>query len=148
MVNEKELAIISHLRKDSRTSLAVISEGVEMPSSTIYDRIIRLQRDDIIKSYTVILDFKKLGLNHHTKIALKVNKPYREELLEYLKKQKVVNSISQINSGFDFMVETLSKDIKEHIDFVESLKSKFDIVDFHQYQVVEEIFKEKLFKLV
>ncbi len=148
MVNEKELAIISHLRKDSRTSLAVISEGVEMPSSTIYDRISRLQKDDVIKAYTVILDFKKLGLNHHTRIALKVNKPHREELLKYLKKQNIVNSISQINSGFDFMVETVSRDIKEHLEFIESLKSNFKIIDLHQYLVVDEIEKEKLFKLV
>jgi Lrp/AsnC family transcriptional regulator, leucine-responsive regulatory protein len=148
MVNERELAIISHLRKDSRTSLAFISEEIEMPPSTIYDKINRLQRDDVIKSYTVMLDFKKLGLNHHAKIVLKINKIYHKKLLEYLKKHNIVNSISQINSGFDFMVETLSKDIKEYLDFIDEVKIKFGVIDLYDYLIVDEIEKEKIFRLI
>ncbi|PIZ50604.1 hypothetical protein COY27_06700 [Candidatus Woesearchaeota archaeon CG_4_10_14_0_2_um_filter_33_13] len=147
MLNEKELEIIKHLRKDARTSLLSISDVVQMPTSTIYDKINKMKKEKIITGYTALVDFKKLGINHHSKVVIKVIPEHKNELLRFLQGQENVNSIYHINSGYDFMVEVLSKDIKDHLELVEKIKNSFNITEIYQYQVVDEVIREKVFKL-
>lgn len=142
-MEQKELTIISHLRKDARTSLASISHSVEMPISTIYDKINRLHQENLIKKYTTLVDFKKLGFHHQVKLALKIPSHQKKELLEFLKEHQCVNSLYEVNNGFDFLVETIHKGVKEHLSFMEELQECFDILEMHEYQIVDEIEREK-----
>ena len=41
------------------------------------------------------------------------------------------------------MVELVNKDVKEYSLFMEELKDKFLIINLHEYQILEEIEKEK-----
>lgn len=146
----KELAItskiISHLRKDSRTSFVAISQDVKIPLSTIYDQIKRLHQDTVIRRFTSLVDFSKLGYHYQARIAMMVHKPERNDLLAFLSQHPSVNSLHRINSGFDFLIETVHKDVKEHTQFMEELKEKFTIINLHEYQVLEEIEKEKFLR--
>ena len=65
-MKKSELEILSHLRKDARTSLASISHDVNIPISTIYDKINRFHLNKIIERYTAILNFSKLGYHHRS----------------------------------------------------------------------------------
>ncbi|MBU1111140.1 MAG: Lrp/AsnC family transcriptional regulator [archaeon] len=141
-MNDKEREIISELRKDARTSLASISHQINMPVSTVYDKINRFSKNGIIKRYIAIVDFSKLGYNYHAKLAVKVNRTHKEDLLLFLQKVSSINSLYEINGGFDFFIETVHKDIKEYIEFLEELNNKFDIVELHEYQVINDLVKE------
>ena len=140
---EKEQQIISHLRKDARTSLASISNDVKMPLSTTYDRINRLQQNQVIKKFTALVDFSKLGYHYHGKIALRISKRHKKELLSFLQNHPAVNSLHEINNGFDFLVEVIHKDIKEYLEFIDQLHESFEIQELHQYQIIKEIETEK-----
>ncbi len=142
-MNEKERLIISHLRKDARTSLVAISHETNIPISTIYDKINRLHKDKVIKKYTALIDFSKLGLHHTAKLILKVDRSQREDLLYFLKKHPAINSIYEINGGKDFLIETIQKDVKEHLAFVELLKEKFMIIELQEFQILGEVEREK-----
>lgn len=142
-MNEKERQIISHLRKDARTSLASISYNIEMPISTIYDKINRLNKSDVIRRFTALIDFSKLGFHYQAKLALRVEHLKKEELLLFLREHESVNSLYEINGGFDFFVETIHKDIKEYLDFVNKLKEKFELLAMQEFQIIDEIEREK-----
>ena len=136
--------IISHLRKNSRTSLVNIAKSLEMPVSTVYDKINRMQRDKLIKKHTTLIDFQKLGFNHQIKFVLKVNRLQKNDFLLFLQNHSNVNSIYEINSDFDFLIETFHKDIKEYLAFVEKIKEIFDIYQFQEFQIINEVEREKL----
>ncbi len=142
-MKEKERHIISHLRRDARTSLAAISDNVQMPISTIYDKINRLQKEEVIKGYTTIVDFPKLGFHYHAKLAIKVNGSQKKEITLFLQKHPAVNSLHEINGGFDFLLETVHKDIKEYLFFIQGLKDNFEIMEMNEYQVIDELAREK-----
>jgi len=144
-MNEKELKIISHLRKDARVSLASISQEVGMPISTVYDRIIRLHQNNIIKRQTILVDFSKLGYHHHVKLALKIEKSQKVELINFLKNNHSVNTIHEINNSFDLLIETYHQDIKTYIEFIDNLQECFDIIEMNEYQIIDEIQNEKFF---
>ncbi|MEK6938549.1 MAG: Lrp/AsnC family transcriptional regulator [Nanoarchaeota archaeon] len=142
-MNEKERQIISELRKDAQASLSSISQNVHMPLSTIYDKINRFHREEVIKKYAVLVNFSKLDLHHQTQLAIRVAKPSKGSLLLYLQKNLAINSIHEINGGFDFLVETVHHDVKEYLAFVEELKERFEILELHSYQIVKEVEREK-----
>ncbi len=142
-MKEKERLIISHLRKNSRSSLGSISEKIEMPISTIYDKISRFNNDKIIMKFTALIDFKKLGYHHHVKIVLQVPRFQKQSLQDFLINHQAVNSIHEINGGFDFMIETIHKDVKEYLEFIETLNESFAITEKQEFLIVNEIEREK-----
>jgi len=142
-MNEKERLIISHLRKDARTSLASISQEIHIPISTIYDKINKLHKDNVIRKYTALVNFSSMGFHYHAKLVLKVKKEEKKELQLFLKKHQAVNSLSEINNGFDFLIETVHHDIKEFISFKEGLEECFNIIDLQEFQIIKEIERER-----
>lgn len=147
-MNQKELKIISHLRKDARASLASVSNEIQIPISTTYDKINRLQQNNIIKRFTTLVDFSKLGYHHHSKLALRVPREQKGELLSFLQKNFSVNSLHEINGGFDFMVEIIHQNIKEHLAFIEKLQECFDIIEMLEFQIIKEVESEKFLGLI
>jgi len=144
-MDEKERRIISELRKDARTSMSTISQSVGMPISTIYDKINRMQRENVIHKYALLIDFPKLGYHHHAHLALKVDKTNRISALSFLKSHPCINSLHEINGGFDFMFETVHRDVKEYSLFLEELKEKFSILELREYQIINVIDREKFY---
>ena len=141
--DQKEHKIISHLRKDARKSMALISQEANIPVSTIHDKIHRMHKDKVIKRFTTIIDFSKLGYHHRSKIALKVPFTQKEALLTFLRENLSINSLYEINGGFDFMIEAIFKNIKEQIEFVQKLRNDFDITNFQEFQIVNDIDRER-----
>ena len=142
-MDEKERLIISHLRKDARLSLGAVSQALNVPLSTVYDKLNRLQKEGVIRKQALLLDFAKLGYHHHIHLALKVSREQKPALQQFLQNHHSVNSLHEINGGFDFLAEVISKDIKEYTDFRDGLKESFNLKELHEYQIIEELEKEK-----
>ena len=142
-MKEKERQIISHLRKDARASLASISFDIKMPISTIHDKINRLHKNKVIKKYTALINYSALGYHHHVKIALQVPHSQKKSLQEFLTNHSAINSIHEINNNYDFMIETVHRDIKEYLDFIETLNDSFEITEKQEFLIVNEISREK-----
>ncbi len=143
----KKRMILSFLRRDARISLASLAEDVQMPVSTIYDKVNSLQMQGIITRFTALLDFSKLGYHHHAVLAVKVNPSQKEECLNFLHSMPCINSLHEINSGYDFLLETVHQNIKEYIIFKEALTGKFGFLSLQEFQITSIISRE-VFKVI
>ena len=143
MVKEKDLKVIRILRQNSRERLTIISRKIKMPISTLYDRIKILSKDNFVTKFTAILNFDKLGYNTRIVLILKVIKGDREEIKNYLLRNKSANSLSRINNGFDFMAEIVTKNISETEDFLEQLEDKYKILKKQIYYVIDDLKREE-----
>lgn len=141
-MKNRDLLIISHLRKDARKNLTTMSRETGIPVSTIFDRI-RENENGVIKKHTAIIDFAKLGYTTRVNLMLKVRKEQRDGLREHLSKQDNVNSVYKINNNYDFLCEGIFTDIKEFEGFMERIDEKFDIEEKGIYYIVDEIKKEE-----
>ena len=139
-MNKKDLLIITHLRKNARETLTNLSKKTGIPISTIYEN---LKRNKVIDKHTCLLDFNKLGFNTIAKILFKVNKDSREELQEYLAKHQNTNNVYKINNGYDYLVESVFKNIKDVQDFLETVEEKYPIEEKEVYYVIEEVKREE-----
>ena len=112
LLTKKELLILTHLRADSRKSLAMISRETSIPISTIFDKVNKLGKSTITK-YSPLLDFQKLGFGLRVNFVLKANDKKKQELNDFLLTNKNINSMLRLNNDFDFFVEAVFKDMKE-----------------------------------
>ena len=61
MLDNKDLKILEVLKVNSRLSTQKIAKKTLIPITTVHNRMKKLEKEGIIKGYTVILDYKKLG---------------------------------------------------------------------------------------
>jgi Lrp/AsnC family leucine-responsive transcriptional regulator len=61
MLDEKDLAILKELRKDARRSTKAIAKDLAIPRATVHERIKRMMDRGVIKGFTVLPDYSKLG---------------------------------------------------------------------------------------
>jgi len=61
MLDEKDRAILTELERDSRRSIKSIAKDLNIPRATVHERIRRMTEGGIIKGFTVVPDFGKLG---------------------------------------------------------------------------------------
>ena len=62
-LDNKDVTILNNLRKDAKLTTQQLSKKTNIPISTVHNRIRKMEQIGIIKGYTVVPDFEKLGLN-------------------------------------------------------------------------------------
>lgn len=139
---EKDLLVISYLRRDARESLTRISKQTNIPVSTIFDKI-RFTKGRLIKKFTTIIDFQNLGFYARAVLLIKVKREERDSIKEYLISHKHVNSAFRVNNNYDVLVEAVFKNISEYEQFVDELDSKFTIEQKQAFFILEDIKREE-----
>ena len=122
-MKEKEAVLLKHLRQNSRKSLVKISQEENIPVSTLFDTLKKLESSIVLKHVSLI-DFLKLG--YGTKVHFVISSKKKQELKEFLMQNHNVNTLSSLINGYDFYVECIFKDLKEMTEFKEKLE-KFEI---------------------
>jgi len=141
LLTKKELLILTHLRADSRKSLAMISRETDIPISTIFDKVNKLGKS-MISKYSPLLDFQKLGFGLRVNFVLKANDKKKQELKDFLLINKNVNSMLRLNNDFDFFIEAVFRDMKGLEEFSESLE-KFKIKKKKEFFIIEDLKREE-----
>ncbi len=138
-MKEKELCLIKHLREDGRKSLTDISKETEIPVSTLFT-VLRKLEEEIIAKHTSLLDFSKIGYSIKTHFVLSSDN--KKELKKYLMSNKHVNTLQSLMNDSDFYVECIFKDMAEMSDFKEDLNKKNAKINQENF-VVDEIKREE-----
>jgi len=142
MLSEKELLILTHLRKNGRETLTKLSRKTGIPISTLHDKL-KGQYHGIIEKYSALVNFSNLGFTCKAYIILRINKTQRPNILDFLLRQESVNSIYKINNGYDFLVEGIFRGIRDLETFIERIDERFDIRETKVYHVIEDIQREE-----
>mgnify|MGYP001603843121 CR=1 FL=1 len=120
-----DISIIELLRNNSKLSTKEISKQVRMPITTVHNRIKKLEKEGIIKKYTVILDNKKLGKLISAYVLLnmdyqkiKEHKYSQSALADRLKNNPSVELVNVITGRKDMILKVLAKDLEELNDII------------------------------
>ncbi|MGB9748845.1 MAG: Lrp/AsnC family transcriptional regulator [Candidatus Woesearchaeota archaeon] len=135
---KKELLVLSALRRNARMSFLEISKNTGLTVSTLIKSVHELS-GELIKKYSCIVNFSKLGFKFNVVFLIKAKKENRAELLKLLDETNV-NNAYRINDNFDYYIEAIFHDANSYDDFKRALKDCS--YDFLEFFVVEEIIKE------
>jgi len=142
-VSEKDLLIVSCLRRNARMKLTDMSKATKIPVSTLFDKIKTYEGNGLIRKNTSIVRFDRFGYQAKALVVFSASKKYRQKLFEFLNKNSNVNSMFRINNGWDFMIEVIFPGVKEVEDFIEDVEEQVRLKNRKIFYVIEEIKKEE-----
>jgi Lrp/AsnC family leucine-responsive transcriptional regulator len=125
-LDEKDLELLDELQKDCRQSLKKIARKLNMCITTVYDRMKKLEREDVIKGYKAILNPEKTDNATTAFIFAKIEyfSPGSEEPLsqrEIAKKISLIPGVSDvyiIPGDWDLLIKVRGKSVRDLADFV------------------------------
>lgn len=128
-MDEKDNLILFELLQDCRQPLSKIAKEVKLPQQTVSYRIAKLEKDKVIKKYTINVDYQKLGLNRHS-LYLDLRGIRAEKVNEYLKTITGIDEVSccymlQNASQWKIYVSVWTKNIGRYDEIQTRIISKF-----------------------
>lgn len=126
-LDTKDKKILFELDRNSRQTYREIAHKIRLSKDSTFYRIKRLEKEGIIQQYQTVIDVGKLGYisfrifyklqNTTTKIE--------EEIINYLKNQKIVAWIVSIEGYWNINTWILCKEISELEKFWKEFTSKY-----------------------
>src|SRR3989338_2235185 len=115
MQDEKDTLILEELKRNSRASTVDISRKTGIPRVTVHERIKKLVDKEIIKKFTVIPDYKKLGNETSAFVVISYlpNKLIQKEVAEKIAKVPDVYEIHLIAGEWDMIAKVRGKNLEE-----------------------------------
>jgi len=96
-LDDLDLEIIRILRKNSKISIREIASLLKKAPSLIHSRIKKLEKNSVIKEYTVIIDYSKLGYDVYALTLLQVDGAHIFEVEEALSREPNVKAVYEYN---------------------------------------------------
>lgn len=104
LVDDKDLAIIDELKKDSRLSEKKLAKLTRIPMTTVHNRVRKLVDGGVITRYTIRLDGAKLGLPIVAFVMVRASaKADQKKLLHYVSAKPEVSEAAMITGEFDIL---------------------------------------------
>jgi Lrp/AsnC family leucine-responsive transcriptional regulator len=119
-LDEKDMKILKVLMKDGRKSVAEIAGELESPRSTISDRINKMLREGVIKRFTAVPDYPKLGLGvkAYILVSFRSDGINQHQLAEQIADMESVYEVSLISGEWDIIVKVRASSVEEVGSFV------------------------------
>ena len=142
MISKKDKEIISHLRRNAREKITTISRNINVPVTTIYDRV-KAHEKKFVKKHTTLIDFSKFGMHAKAHLGIKCGREAREKVGAFLTDHPNVNSLYKVSFGSDFLAEVVFRNYNDVQNFTERLEDSFNIENIQIFNVVKELKKEE-----
>ena len=142
MIDDKDRKIIDELVKDSRQTTSQLSKKLNVPITTIHNRIKKLVELGVIINYTVNLNHALLGRTVPAYVWISINynvpgkKISQSEISAQLKKIEGVYEVYILTGGSDVLVKVLVKDISELNNLVTEKLRNIPGVDKTQTSII------------
>lgn len=125
MINKKDELILSLLQKNSKYSSREISGKTGIPITTVHNRIKRMEKEGMIKSYSVTLDKEKLGrpISAYVHITVTYNKSdgtklSQEEIAGNICKMPEVEECAIVTGTTDIIIRVSATSVNDLHNFV------------------------------
>ncbi len=125
MISKKDELILGFLQKNSHYSSREISNKTGIPITTVHNRIKRMEKEGVIKAYSVVLDKEKIGkpISAYVHITVTYNKPdgtklSQEELASNICKMPEVEECAIVTGSTDIIVKASAASVNELHNFV------------------------------
>ena len=119
-IDRTDEKILRLLQQDSRTSNQQLSEQIGMSASPCWRRVKRLEDEQVIRGYGVLLDRKKLGLGVMVFIRVSIDSHSEAEARKFEEKVAELENVVacySIGGDADFLLQVVSPDLDTYAEF-------------------------------
>jgi DNA-binding Lrp family transcriptional regulator len=104
LADDLDRKIIDELLKNSRESSRSIAKRLQISTSTLIQRLSKLEKEEFIKGYSANLDFSKLGYDFMGIIEITIHKGSLIDVQRKIAAMPGVSAVYDITGGADSMV--------------------------------------------
>ena len=119
-IGNRDIAILEELQKNARQSVRQIAQKTNLPTSTVFKHIKKLEKTGVIKGYTAILDNTKAGLPALGFVLIEAEIPEREkasfnqeEFIAELARVPNVIEVFSVTGEYDMVLLVCGKSIND-----------------------------------
>ncbi|WP_307816372.1 Lrp/AsnC family transcriptional regulator [Nocardioides limicola] len=105
MLEETDQKILALLNEDGRTSYTDIGRAVGMSTSTVHQRVKRLERRGLITGYTALVDHEQLGLPLTAFVGVTAIEPDDQDCIERLAELPEIEACWSVAGDESFLVK-------------------------------------------
>lgn len=142
-MDDVDLAILRSLIKNSRITISQMSKEIDIPDATISNRLKKLETD-VIKRYTLIPDWQKVGLEITSIIIIQTESERHELVKEELSRLKKVSEVYSVSGEYDILIKVWVKSIEDLNQLINSKIRSIDGVEDLTEMIVMERVKEDI----
>ena len=116
MIDKKDDIILDELKKNARNTTKNIGKNLKIPRVTVHDRIQKMVDKGIIKSFTVIPDYKKIGLSCTVFIFIAFQSDVNISQRELAKRIAILPNVFEVHiiSGeYDLLIKVRGTSLEE-----------------------------------
>ena len=117
-MDETDTKILHQILSDGRSSYRKIAEQIGVSPPTVLNRIQKLERSHVIKSYSAVLDHEKLGYDLTAIIEVTAVKGKITEVEKHISKFANVCAVYDITGLTDMIIVAKFRNRRELSDFV------------------------------
>lgn len=121
ILDDKDLKILEILKNESNCTTRKIAKQTLLPITTIHNRIKKLDKEKIIKKYTIEVDYSKTGKDFLVYLMisanlqiLKTKNRTQYDIAKELRKMYFVERADIVSGGTDIVAMIRVKDVEEY----------------------------------
>lgn len=146
-MDDVDLAILRSLLKNARITISQMSKEIDIPDATISNRLKKLEKD-VIKKYTLILDWNKLGLEITAMIIIQTESEKHEFVKEQLSKLEEVSEVYSVSGEYDILIKVWVHGLEELNQLINTKIRSIDGIEDLTEMIVMERVKEEMIPLI
>ena len=141
-LDKKDEKILIELSRDAKQTSKQISKRTLIPITTVHNRIKKLEKQGVIKNYTIQLDDKTLGtLSAYIMVTvnyrlLQKHDQGQHELASSLRTHPNVDYAGMLTGSYDLVLKVRVKDVSELDEFVTKYLRNVEGIDRTQTMIV------------
>ena len=133
LIDKKDRKIISILQENSKLSTRQIAKKSLLPITTIHNRIKKLTKTGLIKKYTIVPDYEKMGMGITVYVLMTVdykklgtNEEAKNKIIKMMDDHGILETFSLVTGVTDCILRIRTKDIDTLNNFLISKLRKID----------------------
>ncbi|MEM4223083.1 Lrp/AsnC family transcriptional regulator [Metallosphaera sp.] len=113
--------LLIELLRDSRVSLRRLSEEMSVSPATLHNRFTRLVQEGVIKGFTALVDYTKLGYSLSAIIMVKVNGKYLVEFEKEIANTDNIVAVYDVVGEYDVVLIAKFRSVEDLDVFLKQL---------------------------
>ena len=115
-MDKLDYQILAELKKNARQTASEISKTIHLSVSTVIERIKKMEKSGLIRTYTVITDDHKFGNDITVLMEVGMEHPrYNEDFIKYINNAPNIVACYYLTGEFDFLLKICCRS-SEHLE--------------------------------
>ena len=144
-LSKTDQLILAELTENARLSHRALARKLGISTNTVLSRVGNLEKQGIIRKYTVLLDYEALGFELQAMIHLRISKGKLFQVEEKIAKHPNVQCVYDVTGATDAVLVTKFRDRASLDKFLKHIQS-FDFVERTETQIILHPIKEDVVK--